>query len=103
MTIASAATFAGSGPFGVSMMDTGFTSAQVSLLRIGLAAVVVLVPVAALRPRALRFCGRDWGVMLGYGLFGVAGAQAFFFVAVTRIPVGVAVLLEFTAPVFVAL
>jgi threonine/homoserine efflux transporter RhtA len=36
-------------------------------------------------------------------LFGVAGAQAFFFVAVTRIPVGVAVLLEFTAPVFVAL
>lgn len=36
-------------------------------------------------------------------MFGVAGAQAFFFVAVTRIPVGVAVLLEFTAPVFVAL
>jgi drug/metabolite transporter (DMT)-like permease len=85
------------------MMDAGFTSAQVSLLRIGLAAVLVLVPVAALRPRALRFRGREWGVVVGYGLFGVAGATTFFFVAVTRIPVGVAVLLEFTAPVFVAL
>jgi drug/metabolite transporter (DMT)-like permease len=103
LAVASAAAFAGSGPLGVSMMDNGFTSAQVSLLRIGLAAVLVLAPVAALRPRALRFRGRDWGVVVGYGLFGVAGAQAFFFVAVTRIPVGVAVLLEFTAPVFVAL
>lgn len=103
LAVASAATFAGSGPLGVSMIDTGFTSAQVSFLRIGLAAVFVLVSVAALRPRALRIRGRDWGVLLGYGLFGVAGAQAFFFVAVTRIPVGVAVLLEFTAPVFVAL
>jgi drug/metabolite transporter (DMT)-like permease len=103
LAVASAATFAGSGPLAKSMMDTGFTPIQLSLLRIGLAAVLVLVPVAALRPRALRLRRRDWGVVLGYGLFGVAGAQAFFFVAVTRIPVGVAVLLEFTAPVFVAL
>jgi drug/metabolite transporter (DMT)-like permease len=47
--------------------------------------------------------GREIAVVLGFGLTGVAAVQYFYFVAISRLPVGIALLLEFTAPVLVAL
>ena len=41
--------------------------------------------------------------MLGFGVTGVALVQYFYFVAIDRLPVGIALLIEFTAPVLVAL
>jgi drug/metabolite transporter (DMT)-like permease len=46
---------------------------------------------------------RDVGVVIGFGITGVALVQYFYFVAIDRLPVGIALLLEFTAPVLVAL
>jgi drug/metabolite transporter (DMT)-like permease len=43
------------------------------------------------------------GVVVGFGVSGVALVQYFYFVAIDRLPVGIALLLEFTAPVLVAL
>lgn len=103
LAVAAAVAFASSGPLAKSVMDAGVGSGQLTWLRIGLAAVLALVNALALRPGSLRFHGRDWVEMLGFGLFGVAGAQWFFFAAVARLPVAVAMLLEATAPVFVAL
>jgi drug/metabolite transporter (DMT)-like permease len=42
-------------------------------------------------------------VLAGYGLLGVAGVQLLYFVAAGRIPVGIAILLEFISPVLIAL
>jgi drug/metabolite transporter (DMT)-like permease len=44
---------------------------------------------------------RRWRLLLLYGVMGVAGCQSFYFVAASRLPVGVAILLEFTGPVLV--
>ena len=44
---------------------------------------------------------RFWPQLLAYGLAGVAGCQGLYFVAASRLPVGVAILLEFTGPVLV--
>ena len=41
--------------------------------------------------------------IVGFGITGVALVQYFYFVAIDRLPVGIALLLEFTAPVLVAL
>lgn len=41
--------------------------------------------------------------VIGFGISGVALVQYFYFVAIDRLPVGIALLLEFTAPVLVAL
>ena len=36
-----------------------------------------------------------------YGLTGIAGCQTLFFIAASRLPVGVALMLEFSGPVLV--
>ena len=44
---------------------------------------------------------RWWPVLTLYGVTGVAGCQSLYFVSASRLPVGVAILLEFTGPVLV--
>ncbi len=46
---------------------------------------------------------REVAVVVGFGITGVALVQYFYFVALDRLPVGIALLLEFTAPILVAL
>jgi len=58
-------------------------------------AALILLPVA-LRDRALPRLRP--GLLLGFGGLAVAGCQALYFVAISRIPVGVAILVEFLGP-----
>ncbi|UOZ03961.1 DMT family transporter [Amycolatopsis sp. WQ 127309] len=95
--------FASSGPVAKAVLSTGWSPAAVTAVRIGLAAVLLVPVVGVLRPRALRFRRGDLWLLLGYGVLGVAGVQLFFFVAVARVPVGVAMVLVNLAPALVAL
>ncbi|MET9261716.1 EamA family transporter [Amycolatopsis sp. NPDC004079] len=95
--------FASSGPLAKAVLDAGWSPAAVTAVRIGLAAVLLTPAVALLRPRALRFRRAELWLPLGYGILGVAGVQLFFFVAVSRIPVAVAMVLVNLSPVLVAL
>ncbi len=66
---------------------------------------VVLVAIVLARGERLRL-PRGWretAVVIGFGITGVALVQWLYFVAIDRLPVGIALLLEFTAPVLVAL
>ena len=95
--------FGTSGPLAKPMMDAGLSPQQVASVRIGLAAVIMLVVLALTRPALLRVHRAHWRLLAAYGLAGVATAQVMYFAAVARIPIGVAMLLEFTAPILVAL
>ncbi|NIJ12821.1 drug/metabolite transporter (DMT)-like permease [Saccharomonospora amisosensis] len=95
--------FGSSGPLGKPAMLAGLSPQQVASVRIGLSAVVLLVGVALVRPALLKVRREQWRLLVGYGLLAVAGVQLFYFLAATRIPVGIAILLEFTSPVLVAL
>ncbi|PXY27999.1 EamA family transporter [Prauserella muralis] len=95
--------FASSGVIGKPAMLAGLSPQQVAAARIGLAAVVLLAGVALVRPSLLRVRREQWRLLVAYGLLAVAGVQLCYFVAASRIPVGVAILLEFTSPVLVAL
>ena len=101
IALASAAAFATSGAFGKSLLVSGWSPGAVVTMRIALAAVVLLGPALwSLRGRwgALR---RNAWVVVGYGLTGVAGCQLAYFNAVTHLSVGVALLLEYLAPVLI--
>jgi drug/metabolite transporter (DMT)-like permease len=66
---------------------------------------IVLVALVLARGERLRL-PRGWreiAVVIGFGITGVALVQWLYFVAIDRLPVGIALLLEFTAPVLVAL
>lgn len=67
--------------------------------------LLVLVLVAALFDRdALKLpTGRFALLVLAHGLVGVAALQWTYFVAIERLPIGMALLLEYLAPILVAL
>lgn len=74
-------------------------AAGATTLRLTLAAVVL---VAVFRPWRYRLDARQWRSVLMYGV--VMGAMnMFFYAAIATIPLGVAVALEFTGPLAVAL
>jgi drug/metabolite transporter (DMT)-like permease len=97
----SAVSFGLSGSLARGLMDAGWSSAAAVVARI-LIAAAVLIPVAVVQLR-----GR-WLLLLGnlrvatvYGLVAVAGCQLAYFNAVAHMQVGVALLIEYTAPVAV--
>lgn len=95
--------FGSSGALGKPAMTAGMSPEQVAAARIGIAAIVLLIGVGLTRPGLLKVKRGQWRVLLGYGLLGVAGVQLFYFLSAARVPVGIAILLEFTSPVLVAL
>ncbi|MEI2765467.1 MAG: EamA family transporter [Dermatophilaceae bacterium] len=99
--LASCLAFGSSGPFAKSLLATGWSPGAVVLARVGLAGLVLLGPAAyALRGRwgTLR---RNVGLLAAYGMVAVAGCQLAFFAAVSRLPVGVALLVEYLGVVLV--
>ncbi len=101
VALASAAAFGTSGAFAKSLLLGGWSPGAVVTLRVGIAALVLMVPtVLSLRGHwaALR---RNAPLVVGYGLTGVAGCQLAYFNAVSHLTVGVALLLEYLAPVLI--
>jgi drug/metabolite transporter (DMT)-like permease len=99
--LVSAASFGLSGSLGTGLIEAGWSPGSAVTVRILVAVVVLAVPAAlALRGQWLLL-RRNLGFVTGYGLAAVATAQLGFFNAVAHMPVGVALLIEYTAPVAV--
>jgi drug/metabolite transporter (DMT)-like permease len=99
LALVSALSFGGSGVAAKPLIEAGLGPLHVVWLRVAGAALIML-PVAW-RHRALV---RDRPVLLvGFGLLAVAGVQACYFAAISRIPVGVALLIEYLSPALVLL
>lgn len=99
--VASAVSFGFSGALARGLLDAGWTAGSAVTVRIGIAAIVLVVPGAlALRGRWHLLRGSALTVAV-YGVAAVAGAQLCYFYAVSHLQVGVALLIEYTAPVAV--
>ncbi len=101
LAVVSAATFGTSGTFGSALIDAGWSPAAAVLARITLSAVLLTVPaLIALRGRWSLLPGHA-GAAVAFGLIAVAGCQLCYFNAIQRMPVGVALLLEYLGVVLV--
>jgi drug/metabolite transporter (DMT)-like permease len=97
----SASSFGLSGSLARGLMDAGWSSAAAVAIRILLAAAVLL-PIAAIQLRGRwSLLRRTLPLILTYGLVAVGGCQLAYFSAVANMQVGVALLIEYTAPVAV--
>jgi len=97
----SAASFGTSGAFAASLIGAGWSPAAAVITRIALAALVLTAPaVLQLRGR-WSLLRRGAGKVAAFGLVAVAGCQLFYFNAIERMPVGVALMLEYLGPVLV--
>lgn len=98
-----AALFAVNGSVSKVVLETGLEPTWLAALRCtGAAAGLGLILLAA-SPSRLRTSLRELPALVLLGFAGAAMVQWLYFVAIDRIPIGIALLLEFTAPVFVAL
>ena len=95
----SAAAFGLSGSLARSLLDLGWSPAAVVAIRIGGAFLVLLVPCLVLLRRTRRPTPRQSARVIGYGVAAIAMAQLCYFSAVQYLSVGVALLLEYLAPV----
>lgn len=99
--IASAVSFGLSGALARGLLDAGWTAGAAVSIRIGIAALVLVIPGAlALRGR-WHLLRESRLTVIAYGVAAVAGAQLCYFYAVSYMQVGVALLIEYTAPVAV--
>jgi drug/metabolite transporter (DMT)-like permease len=99
--VLSATSFGLSGALAKGLLDSGWSAGAAVTVRVLIAAAVLVVPAL------VQLRGR-WGLLRGnvalitaFGFLAVAGCQLAYFNAVQHMQVGVALLIEYTAPVVV--
>ena len=86
------------------LLDTSIPSTRLSQLRVSAAFVVIFIILLVVRRQSIRITSRkEFGILALYGILGVTMTQWLYFVAIHLLPVGVALIIEFTAPLMVAL
>ena len=99
--VGSAFTFGMSGPFAKSLMVAGWSPMAAVTARLAGGALVMAVFATIVKPDWIREARRHARVVIAYGLVPIAGAQLCYYNAVSHLSVGVALLLEYTAPILV--
>ena len=82
---------------------TGFDAQRLTEVRSTGAFVGLLVIVLATRPGAVSITPRELGLVAALGVGGLALVQWSYFFAIHRLPIGEALLIQFVAPLLVAL
>ena len=101
--LVSSLSFGLSGAVARGLLDTGWSPGAATLVRVAVAALVVLpLGLVALRGR-WALLRRNATLVVLYGVLAVAGAQFCYFSAVQHMQVAPALLIEYTAPAAVVL
>jgi drug/metabolite transporter (DMT)-like permease len=104
LVIVGASLFVVNAGFSRIAMSVGIDPLELTSVRVTGTLLVFVVVAAIWRPQALRPPkGRMAALLVAHGLVGVAALQWTYFVAIDRLPVGIALLLEYQAPILVAL
>lgn len=95
--------FAINGTVSKSILLQGISPSRLIELRVTAAFIVLFIVVAITRRQALRIKRDEILIILVFGVAGIAMTQWMFFIALERLAVGIALIIEFTAPIMVAL
>jgi drug/metabolite transporter (DMT)-like permease len=103
MVLTAATLFALNGVVSKVALGSDLTSLELTQIRATGAALGLLVFLLAFARGRLRVGRRELLFLAAFGVTGVAFVQWFYFVAIENLPVGIALLIQFIAPVFIAL
>jgi drug/metabolite transporter (DMT)-like permease len=101
--VLAAACFGVNGSVSKLVLQAGLEPERLTALRCTGAAAGLIAWMLLSRRERIHVRARELPALVACGIAGAALVQWLYFVAIGRLPVGVALLLEFTAPVFVAL
>src|SRR3954452_24016722 len=99
--VGSAFAFGSSGPFAKSLMEAGWSPTAAVTARLAGGALLMAVFATIVKPDWVREALQHAKTVVAYGLIPIAGAQLCYFNAVAHLSVGVALLLEYSAPILV--
>jgi drug/metabolite transporter (DMT)-like permease len=103
MVASAAVLFAVNGTVSKVVLGSGISSLELTQLRSTGAAAGFLVFLLLFARARLRVDRRELLFLAVFGITGVAFVQWLYFVAIERLPVGIALLIQFIGPLFVAL
>lgn len=104
MVLAAASLWAVNGVVSKVIIESGHVPAQrLTEVRTTGAFALLFVALAGFRPQLLRVRREELPVLLTFGVLGLAFVQWFYFEAISRLDIGVALLIQYIAPVLVAL
>lgn len=102
LAVGAAVAMGGAAPALKAMGSSGLSAVNIIQARTVVGAAALLLAAVVSR-RRLRVRIKDWWLVVPYGAIGLAFNQVVFTLSLARLPVGVALLLEYLSPVLVAL
>lgn len=100
LAVVSALAFSSSGPLIKPLLEAGWSLSAALFVRMGIAGLILSPALVGAVVRERAFLRRHGLSLLLFGLVPVAGCQLLFFAAMQRMPVAVALLIQYLAPVF---
>lgn len=98
-----AVAFAFNGVISKLVLTDGLSAWRLTQVRCTGAFVILLLYVLVRRREALRTTRIELPWLAAYGVIGFAAVQVGYFVAIARMPISVALIIEFTAPIWIVL
>lgn len=84
-------------------MESGLSALRLTQIRTIGAFIVLFLYVYLKNKKSLRINRKELPILIAFGLFGFAAVNLFYFLAIQKLNVGVALIIEFTAPIWIAL
>ena len=103
MVLSAATLWAVNGTVSKIILASGLSSLRLAEARSTGAAVGLVAALALVRPTSLRVRARELPFLLVFGVCGLALVQLFYFFAIHRLKIGIALVIQYLAPVLVAL
>ena len=103
MVLGATALWGINGSFAKAALSSGLSSLRLTEVRSTGAALILVGALAIARPRSLRIRRGELPFLLLFGVAGLAFVQLLYFVAIHRLEIGVALLIQYVAPVLIAL
>ena len=98
-----AITFAFNGVVAKIVLQNGLDAFHMVEIRATGAFLVIFAAVFARNKRAIRVTRKELPGMIAFGLVGIAAVQFFYFISIRLLDVSIGLLIEFTAPIWIAL
>jgi drug/metabolite transporter (DMT)-like permease len=103
LVLASAFFFGASGVVGKLLLNSGITAFYLAQIRCAGAALILVTFVLSTHPQSLKLKRKEIPILFLYGCVGFAVVQAAYYFTIARMPVSIAITLEFTAALWITL
>jgi drug/metabolite transporter (DMT)-like permease len=87
----------------VVVTGDGLSALRLAEVRATGAALLLFTAVAIIRPRTLRVPPGEAAYLVLFGVFGLAFVHFFYFLAISELDIGIALVIQYIAPVLIAL